>query len=189
MNIRKKSRIARAFTLIELLVVISIIGLLSSIVLSALQTARVKGYDGRRFTDLRNMEQALDSYYQDNGHYPEPASCSDGGAHWCTACPTIAMGVLINSSITGLTPTYVAAIPTDPANTALSNEGGTDSDCYMYSASANGSDYKFIDYHPNFVLGSNPVGAVGAIKSFSDTQGSIDGQDGWGVWSSGAVTW
>ncbi len=58
------------FTLIELLVVIAIIGLLSSIVLASLNTARSKGRDAKRMGDLQAVQVALELYYNDNGHYP-----------------------------------------------------------------------------------------------------------------------
>ena len=58
------------FTLIELLVVISIIALLSSIVLSSLNTARAKANDAKRIQEIREISKAVELYYLDNGHYP-----------------------------------------------------------------------------------------------------------------------
>jgi prepilin-type N-terminal cleavage/methylation domain-containing protein len=49
----------RGFTLIELLVVIAIIGLLSSIVLASLSSARVKSRDARRLEDLKQMANTI----------------------------------------------------------------------------------------------------------------------------------
>ncbi|MBI5134341.1 MAG: prepilin-type N-terminal cleavage/methylation domain-containing protein [Candidatus Taylorbacteria bacterium] len=61
----------RGFTLIELLVVISIIALLSSVVLSALNTARDKAKATRIARDLSEIRKALILYQADNsGAYP-----------------------------------------------------------------------------------------------------------------------
>ncbi len=49
----------RGFTLIELLVVIAIIGLLASVVLASLNTARQKGRDARRLSDLKEIANAV----------------------------------------------------------------------------------------------------------------------------------
>lgn len=60
----------RGFTLIELLVVISIIGLLSSVVLASLNTARIKARDSKRLSDMRQIQLVLELYYDKNGFYP-----------------------------------------------------------------------------------------------------------------------
>src|SRR3989344_777465 len=49
----------RGFTLIELLVVIAIIGILSTVVLGAVNTARQKGRDARRLEDLKSIANAI----------------------------------------------------------------------------------------------------------------------------------
>jgi len=60
----------KGFTLIELLVVIAIIGLISSIVLASLNNARMKARDARRLSDMREMQTALELYYDSNNAYP-----------------------------------------------------------------------------------------------------------------------
>lgn len=57
------------FTLIELLVVIAIIGLLASIVLLALNSARAKSRDATRLADVRELATAEELYYNDNNGY------------------------------------------------------------------------------------------------------------------------
>ncbi len=65
-----KRTLIRGFTLIELLVVISIVSLLSALVLSALQTARLKAYDGRKMADFRSISTALILFHEQFGRYP-----------------------------------------------------------------------------------------------------------------------
>ncbi|MDO8523503.1 MAG: type II secretion system protein [bacterium] len=60
----------KGFTLIELLVVIAIIGILASIVLASLSSARKKSRDARRVADFGQIKTALELYLSDNTTYP-----------------------------------------------------------------------------------------------------------------------
>lgn len=63
---------SRGFTLIELLVVIAIIGILSSVVLASLNSARQKGRDARRISDMKQLQLALElSYDLNSSEYPD----------------------------------------------------------------------------------------------------------------------
>lgn len=65
-----KPKSEKGFTLIELLVVISIIGLLSSIILASLNSARTKARNAKRLVEKRQVITALNSYYNENGKWP-----------------------------------------------------------------------------------------------------------------------
>jgi prepilin-type N-terminal cleavage/methylation domain-containing protein len=56
----------KGFTLIELLVVIAIIGILSSVVLASLNSARSKGADAATKSNLSNIRSQAEIFY-DNG--------------------------------------------------------------------------------------------------------------------------
>ncbi|OWK26700.1 MAG: hypothetical protein US76_02670 [Parcubacteria group bacterium GW2011_GWA2_38_13b] len=74
----------RGFTLIELLVVIAIIGILATIVLVSLNSARSKARNTRRVSDLRQIQLGQEIYYDSsvgNGAYATTlGALATGGA-------------------------------------------------------------------------------------------------------------
>ena len=90
------SNYKRGFTLIELLVVIAIIGIVSSVVLASLNSARQKGRDARRISDVKQVQLALELFYDANQSYPSSTNAT-------------ALGLLRTNG-------YIAAVPADPGS-------------------------------------------------------------------------
>lgn len=65
---------SKGFTLVELLVVISIIGLLSTLAVVSLGSARSRARDARRISDIKQIQTALELHYADLGAYPIEAT-------------------------------------------------------------------------------------------------------------------
>lgn len=70
------TKFKKGFTLIELLVVISLIGILATLVVANVNSARERARDATRKSDLRNIQTALRLYYNDNNGYPIAAEMS-----------------------------------------------------------------------------------------------------------------
>lgn len=63
----------KAFTLIELLIAIAILGILTASLLASYTTTQKRSRDTQRKHDLRQIQEALELYFQDNDAYPTPA--------------------------------------------------------------------------------------------------------------------
>jgi len=74
-----KQKLNRGFTLIELLVVIAIIGILASVVLASLNTARAKGADAAIKSSINNARAQAELYYDDNSNSYDPAGATNTG--------------------------------------------------------------------------------------------------------------
>jgi prepilin-type N-terminal cleavage/methylation domain-containing protein len=118
----------KGFTLVELLVVIAIIGLLSSIAVVSLGSARGKARDAKRLADARQVATALEQYYSDNSGYPYAPDAGEalgsasgqanacGTAHLCTCLSNLATNSGIYDSCG--TTTYMGTLPSYPAPVA-----------------------------------------------------------------------
>lgn len=142
------SQMARSrsgFTLIELLVVIAIIGVLSTLAIIALGSARQKSRDARRVGDIQAIHKALELYYADNASYPsiitpgQPLASPDGATK------------------------YLATIPQNPTPRT---DGNCPNQNYTYGGSTDGKRYVL-----NFCLGAATNSLAAGVQTASGEGG------------------
>jgi prepilin-type N-terminal cleavage/methylation domain-containing protein len=126
----------RGFTLIELLVVIAIIGILATIAVVALQQARQSARDSKRIADVKQIQTALELYYNNNFYYP------DG----------------ISNQISDGTTVYMEIVPTAP--TPADGDCDTSSNQYTYIVGEDNATYTL-----SFCLGSQTGGLAPGPKT------------------------
>lgn len=129
----------KGFTLIELLVVVAIIGILAAISVVALNTARARARDSRRVADVRQIQTALELYYNDWGTYPGSV----------TAGQPIASGTV-----------YMSTVPTPP--TPYDGSHCAAANNYTYATSGTGAA---ASYTITYCLGSNTGGLEGKVST------------------------
>lgn len=162
------------FTLIELLVVISIIGVLASVVLASVNTARMKARDAKRLADVRQLVLVLQLYYDDNNAFPSSTACPASPVSvvgWCCLGHSDA-GRCWNNNVRGntaldnsLSPRYISTIPDDPLN----------------NTSRYGDAYAYHSSYPSSA-GTGPVLHWGIEKANPTTQDCAGGDVGnWGA--------
>ncbi|MDD3711304.1 MAG: type II secretion system protein [Patescibacteria group bacterium] len=136
----------KGFTLIELLVVIAIIGILATLAVVALQNARKNARDAKRIADVRQMQTALELYFNDWQEYPTTTTV-DAGA------------------ISSGTSVYMAVVPTAP--TPADDPCETASNTYTYSQTSSGASYTI-----GFCLGG-PTGGMTAGEKCATPAGML----------------
>jgi prepilin-type N-terminal cleavage/methylation domain-containing protein len=110
----------KGFTLVELLVVMAIISVLATVIISGFRSSQMRGRDGVRKSDLKQIANSLELFYSDYGRYPaaskgEIAACPfDSVSKTGTACSFGKTGS--SSEFTDGKTIYFKALPKDPVS-------------------------------------------------------------------------
>lgn len=107
----------RGFTLIELMVVIAIIAILATVGLTIYSAAEKAARDGKRISDIQEIQKGLEQFYAVNQSYPDAKASS----------PYIDNTTSFYGYFENNTP------PTDPLNTSSSH--------YVYAQCNSNKDY------------------------------------------------
>jgi len=106
----------KGFTLIELLVVIAIIAILSTVVMAGLNSARMKGRDAKRLSDIKQVQAALELCYDTGSGYPVASAGLLSTVLGAATCGSTAFTVYMN-------PLPVNPTPVASEQTTYSYEG------------------------------------------------------------------
>jgi len=122
------SREQRGFTLIELLVVIAIIGILSSVVLASLNTARNRGADAAVKSDLGSVRAQAELFYDSNSS-TYASMCTDTTiASQTNAASNAATGNTTSDACFSSATAWIVTSPLKSTN-VVSSSSGTDYWC------------------------------------------------------------
>jgi prepilin-type N-terminal cleavage/methylation domain-containing protein len=121
------------FTLIELLVVIAIIGLLATISLAPLQSARLHARDAQRVADVKQLRTALDLALSEVSAYPNGANASAilGSTTSTTLC-NVGGAAVWQTGTAGCGTVYMGSVPDDPKTGSVYRYAGVTGSYQIY---------------------------------------------------------
>jgi len=131
----------KAFTLIELLVVIAIIGVLATVSIIALSNARAKSRDAKRAGDMKQIQTALELFFNDNNRYPTTEE--------------FALGSIFSTSTYG-TSTYMQIIPSAPTPVDGNCNSGQNTFSYQQTEAGNSYTISFCLGNTTGILDGGP---------------------------------
>src|SRR3989344_3085452 len=74
MEVRTSTYAGKGYTLVEVLIASAIIGIIASIVVVSMTSARLKARDAKRISDIQQVRIALEQYFAANKRYPNSSS-------------------------------------------------------------------------------------------------------------------
>lgn len=96
-------RVRQGFTLVEIAIVVVVVALLCSIVVVVYGNVQQRSRDDLRLANTKQLMDALNTYFSQNGEYPNVCPGGDN-----SGCSTTLLAPQ-------LVPTYIREIPTDPS--------------------------------------------------------------------------
>jgi len=141
----------QGFTLIEILIVVAIIAILASVVLVGLGPTQRAGRDARRISDLRNVQNGLELFYNRCGYYPGTLNCGAATPQLGAAINSNASWLFMTAALQGTTSIGVSQVPDDPntANHYQYGSGGTGNNTYMLGAQLEDLNNSALAQSPN----------------------------------------
>jgi len=131
----------RAFTLLELLIALFIIAIIISLSVIVYDVTWAKSHNSKRVSDVVRIQNALELYHKQEGHYPS----------------TITFGEPLIGTSTGRSITYLETIPKNPSPRA---DGNCPDSEYQYSTStdAYNNESFLIDFCVSTLTNDLPAG-------------------------------
>jgi len=150
------------FTIIELLIVMGILGVLATFFISGYTGVQRKARDANRKSDLKQIANAMELYFNDYRAYPDESSGQIVGCPSTTAT-ACSWGT---GQFTDTDTLYIKTVPGDP----------TPAWTYVYRTDANGTYYKLYAMLENpedpDIISVAETACTGAACNFAITSGN-----------------